>query len=205
MRFIHKPVKLYTEENTETQFSQIKTTDGMRWYRQHHYGELQCLLPNPNALVDVSKGTPAVKLCSNKILHFLTGFWLMQVVLYNACKMVVNCLCSQYQSRNGWCWCRNNYAYLAALNELCCNDDDPTVLLPNHPPEINDSLLQAALRCNVWLGPRLRPTMVHLQRWRQQWLLPLQFNSRFFRVNLGQSVPPRALLLHLFQKRTSGC
>ena len=73
MRFIRKPVKLYFEENTETQFSQIKTTDGTRWCRQHHYGELQCLLPHPNALVAVSKGMPAVKLCSNKMLQFLTG------------------------------------------------------------------------------------------------------------------------------------
>ena len=36
-------------------------------------GELQHLLPNPNVLVAVSKGTRAVKLCTNKILRFLTG------------------------------------------------------------------------------------------------------------------------------------
>jgi len=36
-------------------------------------GELWCLLPNPNALVAVSKGMWAVKLCINKILQFLTG------------------------------------------------------------------------------------------------------------------------------------
>jgi len=29
--------------------------------------------PNPNALVAVSKGMRAVKLCSNKILQFLNG------------------------------------------------------------------------------------------------------------------------------------
>jgi len=31
------------------------------------------LLPNPHALVDISKGMQAVKLRSNKILQFLTG------------------------------------------------------------------------------------------------------------------------------------
>jgi len=31
------------------------------------------LLPNPNVLVAVSKGMRAVKLCTNKILQFLTG------------------------------------------------------------------------------------------------------------------------------------
>jgi len=35
--------------------------------------KLQRLLPNPNALVVVSKGMWAVKLCTNKILQFLTG------------------------------------------------------------------------------------------------------------------------------------
>jgi len=30
-------------------------------------------LPNPSALVAISKGMRAVKLCSNKILQFLTG------------------------------------------------------------------------------------------------------------------------------------
>jgi len=34
--------------------------------------ELQRLLPNPNALVAVSKGMWAVKLCTNKIVQFLT-------------------------------------------------------------------------------------------------------------------------------------
>jgi len=33
----------------------------------------QASLPNLNALVAVSKGMRAVKLCTNKILHFLTG------------------------------------------------------------------------------------------------------------------------------------
>jgi len=36
-------------------------------------GELQRFLPNPNALVAVSKGMRAVKLCTNKLLQFLTG------------------------------------------------------------------------------------------------------------------------------------
>ena len=31
----------------------------------------------------------AVKHCFNKILHFLTGMQLTQVVLYNGCEMVV--------------------------------------------------------------------------------------------------------------------
>jgi len=31
------------------------------------------ILPNPNALVAVSKGMHTVKLCTNKILQFLTG------------------------------------------------------------------------------------------------------------------------------------
>jgi len=35
--------------------------------------ELQRLLPNPNALVAVSKGMWAVKLCTNEIVQFLTG------------------------------------------------------------------------------------------------------------------------------------
>jgi len=43
-----------------------------RQCRWHCRGELQHLLPNPNALVAVSKGIRAVKLCTNKILQFLT-------------------------------------------------------------------------------------------------------------------------------------
>jgi len=35
--------------------------------------ELQHLVPSPNALVAASKGMWAVKLCTNKILQFLTG------------------------------------------------------------------------------------------------------------------------------------
>jgi len=31
------------------------------------------LIPNPNALVAISKGMQAVKLCTDKILHFLSG------------------------------------------------------------------------------------------------------------------------------------
>jgi len=37
------------------------------------YGELDRLHPNPNVLVAASKGLLAVKLCTNKILQFLTG------------------------------------------------------------------------------------------------------------------------------------
>ena len=40
---------------------------------QRQCRELQHLLPNLNVLVAVSKGMRAVKLCSNKILQFLTG------------------------------------------------------------------------------------------------------------------------------------
>ena len=44
---------------------------------QNAYGdsavENSSLLRNPNALVAVSKGMWAVKLCTNKILQFLTG------------------------------------------------------------------------------------------------------------------------------------
>jgi len=36
-------------------------------------GEFQHFLPNPNVLVAISKGMQAVKLCTNKILQFLTG------------------------------------------------------------------------------------------------------------------------------------
>jgi len=35
--------------------------------------KIQCLFPNPNALVAVRKGIWAVKLRTNKILQFLTG------------------------------------------------------------------------------------------------------------------------------------
>jgi len=49
--------------------------------------ELQRLLPNPNVLVAISKGMPAVKLCINKILQFL-----MQVDLYNGRKTVLLCV-----------------------------------------------------------------------------------------------------------------
>jgi len=44
---------------------------------------------NPNAPAAISKGMRAVKLCSNKILQFLTGCLLTQVVLYNGRKTVV--------------------------------------------------------------------------------------------------------------------
>jgi len=36
-------------------------------------GEIQHLLDNPNALVTISKGMQAVKLCTNNILQLLTG------------------------------------------------------------------------------------------------------------------------------------
>jgi len=39
----------------------------------HCQGELQHLRLNSDALVAVSKGMQAVKLCTNKIIHFLTG------------------------------------------------------------------------------------------------------------------------------------
>jgi len=41
--------------------------------QRHHSRELEHLLPEPNALVDISKGMCAVKLCSNEILQFLSG------------------------------------------------------------------------------------------------------------------------------------
>ena len=39
----------------------------------HYWGEHQRLLPNSNALVVVRNGMQAVKLCTNRILQFLTG------------------------------------------------------------------------------------------------------------------------------------
>jgi len=55
------------------------------------------LLPNLNMLVAVSKGTQAVKLCFNKILHFLTvrggGCHLTLVDLYNGRETVVVVVC----------------------------------------------------------------------------------------------------------------
>jgi len=44
------------------------------------------LLSNLNVLIAFSKGMWAVKLCSNKILQFLTG---VQVVVYNGCEPVI--------------------------------------------------------------------------------------------------------------------
>ena len=61
-----------------------------RQCRRYCYGELQRLIPDPNALVAVSKGMRAVKLCTNKILQVLN--WrcrLTQVDLYNGRKTVV--------------------------------------------------------------------------------------------------------------------
>jgi len=43
-----------------------------RWSRQHYGGELQHLLPDPNAMANVRKGMWAVELSSNNILQFLT-------------------------------------------------------------------------------------------------------------------------------------
>jgi len=40
---------------------------------KHHWEELWHLLPNPNTLVAISRGMQPLKLCSNKILKFLTG------------------------------------------------------------------------------------------------------------------------------------
>ena len=59
--------------------------------RQHCWGELQHFLPNPNALVAISKGMRAVKLCTNKIFKFLT-----QVDLYNGRKALVVVVHSLY-------------------------------------------------------------------------------------------------------------
>ena len=47
---------------------------------------LDHLLPNPNALVVVSKGTRAAKLCSIKSSNIDWGCWLTQVILYNGRK-----------------------------------------------------------------------------------------------------------------------
>jgi len=44
-----------------------------RQCRQHRWGQLQCLLRNPNALAVVSKGMQAVKRCTNKILQLLVA------------------------------------------------------------------------------------------------------------------------------------
>jgi len=62
-----------------------------RQCRQHCWGQLQRLLPNPNTLVVVSKGMQAVKLCINKIPQFLTGgaSQLTQVDTYHGRKTVL--------------------------------------------------------------------------------------------------------------------
>jgi len=39
--------------------------------------------------------------------------------------------------------------YLATFNKLRSYNNDVTVLLPNHPPEVDDGLLQAALCRNI--------------------------------------------------------
>jgi len=47
-------------------------------------------------MVAISKGMWAVKLCTNKILLFLTGgagYWPTQVDLHNGCKTVCVCVC----------------------------------------------------------------------------------------------------------------
>jgi len=54
------------------------TVNCIPWYqgsalcRYHQWKDLQHLFPNPNALVAISKGMRAVKLCSNIILQFFT-------------------------------------------------------------------------------------------------------------------------------------
>jgi len=53
-------------------------TGGVRWYTNGASNTVEensssSVFPNLNVLVAVSKGMRAVKLCSNKILQFLTG------------------------------------------------------------------------------------------------------------------------------------
>jgi len=57
---------------TEISDKLIKTEDN-KYKQRQCWEELRRLLPDLNALAAVSKGMPAVKLCSNKILQFLTG------------------------------------------------------------------------------------------------------------------------------------
>ena len=56
-----------------------------------HCGEFQRLLPNPNALVAVSKGMRAAKLRTNKILQFFAGDTAQRRLsdLYNGRKTVI--------------------------------------------------------------------------------------------------------------------
>jgi len=42
--------------------------------------------------------------------------------------------------------------YLATLNELRSNNNNATVLLPDHTPEVHNGLLQTALRRDVRFG-----------------------------------------------------
>ena len=74
------------------QDGQLAGRPARSWYGDDAGTPLRTLanVSNLNALVAVSKGMWAVKLCSSKILQFLTeGAGLTQVVLYNGCKMLV--------------------------------------------------------------------------------------------------------------------
>ena len=48
---------------------------------------------------------------------------------------------------------KNFLAHLSTLEEVRDHDDDPGVLLPDHPPEPGKGALDGSLRCDV--GPRL--------------------------------------------------
>ena len=67
-----------------------------------------------HALVAVSTGMRAVKLCTNKILQFLTGGagYVAQVALYNGCKMAVVVV---YMPRWYTCWRRSPFPILTGL------------------------------------------------------------------------------------------
>ena len=49
-----------------------------------------------------------------------------------------------------------NSPHLSLLGEFGCHDDDAAVLIPDHPPEIDDGLRQATLGGNVRLLHRIR-------------------------------------------------
>jgi len=62
------------------------------------WGELQHLLPNLNALVAISKGIWAVKLCTNRSMQFLSGHsslcWLTCIMAVKRVVGVCICVCS---------------------------------------------------------------------------------------------------------------
>jgi len=62
------------------------------------WGELQHLLPNLNALVAISKGMWAVKLCTNRSMQFLSGHsslcWLSCIMAVKRVVAVCICVCS---------------------------------------------------------------------------------------------------------------